>query len=149
MNKKVVISFVAVVMVVMAAWMFMDYKNGALYDGTSELSDEELLSYAQARFSKEKMWGKRMIIGSHHGIPVRGVFPCSDVCPDYTIRIIRYDIDLDKCKEAGGIIKAILVPRGIAAIQLSFCFPKVIVLSDIYEFTDVLNPPSAEELQYL
>ena len=56
MNKKVVISFVAVVMVVMAAWMFMDYKNGALYDGTSELSDEELLSYAQARFSKEKMW---------------------------------------------------------------------------------------------
>jgi len=80
------------------------------------------------------MMGKDFIFGYHNGVPVRVSFPCSDVCPRNTIRIIRYDVSLGECESIGGEIKSISVPFGIGAIAKAFCFPKVIVENSIYNF---------------
>ena len=105
-------------------------------DSLKEISDEELLKYAESSFNKEKMMFKEMIIGKHNGVPIKVSFPCSDLCPNYTIRIIRYDVELDKCEEIGGIRKAIYVPFGIAMMPKGFCFPKIIVSNKIYDFAE-------------
>ncbi|RLE41712.1 hypothetical protein DRJ16_05840, partial [Candidatus Woesearchaeota archaeon] len=98
------------------------------------LSDKELLNYAKSHFDKEKVMGKNFILGYHNGIPVRVSFPCSDVCPRNTIRIIRYDVSLGKCESVGGEIKSIYVPFDEALKAEAFCFPKVIVENNIYNF---------------
>jgi hypothetical protein len=105
-------------------------------DSPKTISDEELLKYAQSSYDKSKMMGQDIMIGSHNGIPVKVTFPCSDVCPDYTIRVIRYDVELDKCEGIGGIKKAIYIPSGIAVVPRGFCFPKIIVSNKIYDFAE-------------
>ncbi|MDD2732101.1 MAG: hypothetical protein PHI53_02810 [Candidatus Pacebacteria bacterium] len=141
--KKKTLTFIAlvviIIVVVLVVWAIIYSKNKDVYNGVSELSDKQLLDYAKSRFDKGEMMGRDIIIGYHYGIPVRVTFPCSDVCPDYTIRIIRYDVELDKCEEVGGIKKAIYVPFAEAMIARGFCFPKVIVSNGIYEFAEDWN----------
>ena len=38
------------------------------------------------------MMEKRITLGLHHGVPVVVEFPCSDICPQYTTRIVHYDL---------------------------------------------------------
>lgn len=90
------------------------------------LTDQNLIDYAQSDFDKEKMMFKDIILGTHNGIPVKVSFPCSDVCPQYTTRIIRYDLELDKCEQAGGVVKELTVPFAIGVKQEKFCLPQVI-----------------------
>jgi 5,10-methylene-tetrahydrofolate dehydrogenase/methenyl tetrahydrofolate cyclohydrolase len=62
------------------------------------------------------------------GTPVIAEFICSDVCPDYTVRVIRYELKKDQtCSRVGGVEKALRIPVGIAATDKKFCFPKVLV----------------------
>jgi hypothetical protein len=103
-------------------------------EGKKILSDSDLLKYANSSFNKGKMMGKDIILGYHKGTPVRVTFPCSDVCPNYTIRIVRYDVNLSECQEAGGEIKSIAVPFGIGVKLEEFCFPEIIVSNNIYQF---------------
>jgi len=152
MNKKISTSIILVVIVVLAVLAvggIIYYKNKVKpIDVGKELSDKELLDYAKSKFNKEEMVFKQIIIGKYHGIPVKVSFSCSDVCPDYTIRIIEYDVELDKCEEAGGIKKAISVPSGIASAARGFCFPEIFVSNNIYEFMEDWNL-LLEELQQL
>ncbi len=108
--------------------------NTSTSSNNNALSDEELLKYAKSSFDKGKMMGKDFILGYHNGIPVRVSFPCSDICPQYTIRVIRYDINLGDCESVGGVIKSIYVPFAIAVKAEAFCFPKIIVENNIYQF---------------
>jgi hypothetical protein len=90
------------------------------------LSEETLLAYASAPYDRVD---KHIVsLGELNGIPVIAEFICSDVCPDYTVRVIRYDLNKDQtCNGSGGVEKALRIPAGIAATDKTFCFPKVLV----------------------
>jgi hypothetical protein len=52
---------------------------------------------------------------------------CSDVCPNYTVRIIHFAVEAGSaCAAVGGVEKSVVVPIGIGATPRTFCFPKVI-----------------------
>jgi hypothetical protein len=91
------------------------------------LSDADLVAYASKPFDKAAMMEQTVTLGRHHGVPVVAEFPCSDVCPAYTIRIIHYDVPPGPpCDEVGGVTVMRLVPYGIATREEPFCTPKPI-----------------------
>ncbi len=137
MEKKIYLLIIPIVLLV-GIGIFILYEFGQFpqIPSNGNISDEQLLQYAKSSFDKKEVWGKDFILGYHNDIPVRVSFPCSDVCPDYTIRIVRYDVDLSDCTSIGGEIKSIHVPVGIGAMAKEFCFPKVIVDNNIYEFIE-------------
>lgn len=90
-----------------------------------QLSDADLIAYAARPFDKAAMMEQRLVVGLHHGVPVVAEFPCSDVCPDYTTRIIHYDLAPGPaCAAAGGVVKSRRVPYSIAMIEKDFCVPR-------------------------
>ncbi|MBN2014055.1 MAG: hypothetical protein JW778_02645 [Candidatus Altiarchaeota archaeon] len=112
------------------------YESKKQIPSNETLSDEGLLRYARSSFNKEEMIFEDYIIGYHNGVPVRVSFPCSDVCPQYTVRVIRYNVSLSDCISVGGEIRSIYVPVGIGAMAEEFCFPQVIVDNNIYDFAE-------------
>ena len=137
MEKRSVYLLIISIVLLVGIGIFILYESEKQVIPSNEsLSDEELLRYAKSPFDKEKMMFKDFIIGYHNGIPVRVSFPCSDVCPDYTKRIISYNVSLSNCKSIGGEIDSIYVPFGITAMAKEFCFPKIIVDNNIYDFVE-------------
>lgn len=91
------------------------------------LDDAALRTYAASDFDKAALMHTTVELGRHHGQPVVAEFPCSDVCPQYTIRIIHYQLaDGVSCDSVGGVTKDILVPVAITVRKKSFCVPKAI-----------------------
>jgi hypothetical protein len=89
--------------------------------------DRRLLEYASARYDKKAMYGKKIALGTNHGTDVVVEFPCGDVCPDYTQRIIHYQPpDGSSCAQVGGVEREIVVPSFVFTHK-SFCFPRVLV----------------------
>jgi hypothetical protein len=73
------------------------------------------------------MEGKHIVLGVHAGTPVVVDFPCSDLCPAYTIRIIHYDLPAGPaCAAHGGVEKLIGTPVGIARVPVPYCVPRVL-----------------------
>ena len=95
-------------------------------DTSEPLSEETLLAYASAPFDRVD---KHIVsLGQLNGTPVIAEFICSDLCPDYTVRVIRYELKEDQtCGGSGGVEKALRIPVGIGATDKTFCFPKVLV----------------------
>jgi len=91
------------------------------------VSDPALLKYASSSYDKRSLMNKWVDIGINHGVRVVASFPCSDLCPQYTVRVIQYDVPLSRCRDVGGVEKPISVPRGIAMSTEVFCVPKVLV----------------------
>lgn len=102
--------------------------TGAYGDTTPSLvSDEEILNYATRSYDKNHIAQSRMILGSHGGTTVLVEYICSDLCPDYTVRVIHYELSKDqKCSDVGGVEKEVRIPVAIAAMNRIFCFPKVL-----------------------
>jgi hypothetical protein len=97
-------------------------------DEPPKLSDADLVAYAAKPFDKAAMMGRRVVIGLHHGLRVIVDFPCSDICPGYTTRIIHYaQAPGAACEAAGGATVTRAVPYSIAVIEKQFCVPKVLV----------------------
>jgi hypothetical protein len=93
--------------------------------GQAVLTDEALVAYAARPFDRDAMMEQRVDLGRHHGVPVVAEFPCSDVCPAYTVRIIHYAVPPGAaCDAAGGITETREVPYAIAAREEAFCIPK-------------------------
>jgi len=93
--------------------------------GPPKLSDADLVAYAAQPFDHMAMMGKRITIGLYRGAPVIAEFPCSDICPQYTTRIIRFDIAPGAaCAAAGGVTQTRRVPFSIAMVEREFCIPK-------------------------
>jgi hypothetical protein len=91
------------------------------------LSDQQLVGYARAPFDKAAKMLKRDVLGVHHGVRVVAEFPCSDVCPDYTVRVIHYDAQPGPaCAAIGGVEVVRRVPVSIAVVEKTFCVPKVL-----------------------
>jgi len=112
---------IVVLMVVLAACSEVAPPHGVL-------SDEQLQSYGTSRYNKRDRMHSTLALGTHRGMRVVAEFPCSDVCPDYTVRVIRYVVpDGKKCSDVGGVEREFKVPRGIAAHLEKFCFPEPLV----------------------
>ena len=90
------------------------------------LTDAQLLRYAATGFDKRKMAFRHEAIGLHRGTLVVADFPCSDVCPAYTRRIIHYDVAPAGCVRVGGVVVAETYPLGIAVTKRDFCEPPVL-----------------------
>jgi hypothetical protein len=94
------------------------------------LSDDALKQYAASRYDKAKMMGKREVIGTHRGGAVIADFPCADLCPDSTRRIIHYDLGPgDACKAIGGVEELRTLP-GVATSTKLFCVPAALADKD-------------------
>lgn len=91
------------------------------------LTDAALAAYAASPVDKAAMMGKTVSLGLHAGVPVVAEFPCADVCPQYTVRIIHYQLPAGAdCAAAGGVARRVLVPVAIAVLPKTFCVPKVL-----------------------
>jgi hypothetical protein len=54
-------------------------------------------------------------------------YPCSDICPDYTTRIIHYAARPGaECDRIGGATVTRMVPVSIAVMRQQFCVPTAI-----------------------
>lgn len=97
------------------------------------IGNRAILRYARSRFDRSAMAFRHVVIGTQHGVPVVADFPCSDMCPQETRRIIHYAVDPGpRCAAIGGVTRQILVPMGIAVARRPYCVPRVIAdLPDI------------------
>ena len=99
----------------------------ALADAPRQLSDADLVAYAAKPFDHGAMMFHHVTLGLHHGAPVVADFPCGDVCPNYTMRIIHYDVAPGPaCARIGGVTVTRDVPQSIAMVEKSFCTPAVL-----------------------
>jgi hypothetical protein len=91
------------------------------------LTDEALVTYAATDFDKAKMMFHHELLGLHHGAKVMADFPCGDICPDATSRIIRYALEpgMD-CASVGGVEQPYLIPHGPGMFAEKFCVPAVL-----------------------
>jgi len=97
------------------------------------LDDAALQAYAARPFDKHAMMGQTVELGRNHGVPVVAEFPCSDVCPQYTVRIIHYRLPQGaQCAAAGGVEQSVGVPVAIAVLPKTFCVPKTLVAGGAY-----------------
>jgi hypothetical protein len=93
-----------------------------------DLTDEQIVGAARAPFDKKAKMGRHEVLGQVGKVNVVADYYCSDVCPDYTMRVVHFDAKPGKaCQAAGGFVKTYIVPRGIAAVPEAFCVPKVLV----------------------
>jgi hypothetical protein len=91
------------------------------------IEDSALIDFVRQDFdpmSDETGWPRTL--GTHHGVPVIVSYTCSDVCPNYTKRIVRYNLlPGEECTRAGGLSKDIVVPSGIGTGLRRYCIPAV------------------------
>lgn len=100
----------------------------ACFGGQQALTDESLLQYASGAYDKGAYGESHQVLGRLNGAEVVADFVCGDVCPEYTIRIIHFDVEPGEgCAAVGGVEKAVVVPLAIAVTEREFCFPKVLV----------------------
>jgi hypothetical protein len=108
----------------------LDALRAALADfdaAASTLSEGALLAYATAPYDKGALLKHRPALGKLNGVRVIVDYVCADVCPAYTVRIIRLDVDPGpRCAPSGGVAKPVVVPFGIAARSQTFCFPRIL-----------------------
>jgi hypothetical protein len=90
------------------------------------LSDDDLRAMAAASFDPGRMMNRSFSVGRHHGIPVRVDFPCGDVCPDYTTKVVHYDMDPAMCPPGEGEILSVGVPSAASVMLREFCFPRIL-----------------------
>lgn len=92
-----------------------------------------LVAYADAPWDKATLAHSTIEVGRLHGTPVVADFPCADVCPQYTVRIIHYRLPPDaSCASVGGVEKDVLVPVAITVMSRKFCIPEPLVASGKY-----------------
>ena len=91
------------------------------------VTETELLSYASTPYRAGEQDAPREVLGKLNGVDVIVDFICSDLCPAYTVRIIRFDVEPGPhCTEAGGVERTVVVPVAITSRSVAYCFPKVL-----------------------
>lgn len=88
------------------------------------LTDAQLVARATAPFEKGPMQGRHEVLGRWRGQDVVADYPCSDLCPAYTVRLVHLALLPDTaCTAAGGVALSEAVPMGIATGHQRFCVP--------------------------
>ena len=90
------------------------------------LTDSDLVSLAAQPYDKSRMMNKSILVGTHHGTPVRVDYFCGDICPDYTTKLVHYDVAPAACPEQCGEVLNVGVPGAASLMVRPFCFPRVL-----------------------
>lgn len=99
----------------------------------SQMNAAALRAYADKPWDKAALMNTTVELGRYRDVPVVAEFPCSDVCPQYTVRIIHYRLPPEvSCASVGGVEKPVLVPIAIAVRTKTFCIPEPLVASGAY-----------------
>ena len=92
-----------------------------------------LQAWAGKPWDKAALMHTTAAVGRYNGVPVVADHPCSDVCPQYTVRIIHFQLPADaSCASVGGVEKEVLVPVAITVRSKTFCVPDALVKSGQY-----------------
>ncbi|MGD8626773.1 MAG: hypothetical protein PVJ34_19705, partial [Anaerolineae bacterium] len=92
-----------------------------------QLTDQDIMDYATTGYDREEMMFQRVELGRHNDTLLIAEFPCSDLCPDNTTRLIRYDVENEECAAIGGVLHKMFVPLDIAMVEKEYCFPGVLI----------------------
>ncbi|MEA2461981.1 MAG: hypothetical protein QOH90_2158, partial [Actinomycetota bacterium] len=115
-----------------AAAAFLLILSGMAQPGPPPLSDHAIAAYAARPWDKARMMGRHQVLGLHNGVRVVVDFPCGDVCPNYTTRVIHYDVAPGPaCVRARGVVRHAIIAQGPAASRRPFCVPRVLGTRDI------------------
>ncbi|KZC19214.1 MULTISPECIES: hypothetical protein [Rhodanobacter] len=99
----------------------------------AQMDAAALQAWAGKPWDKAALMNTTVELGRYRNVPVVAEFPCSDVCPQYTVRIIHYRLPPDaSCASVGGVEKEVLVPIAIAVMPKTFCIPEPLVASGAY-----------------
>jgi hypothetical protein len=88
-----------------------------------ELSELELRSIARQPPGPEEFTKPDRIVGLYHGTPVHMYVACSDQCPEYSTRIVRYDVLPADCARIGGVVRTHPIPVQTVTLLLEVCLP--------------------------
>jgi hypothetical protein len=110
-----------------SGWLAAATIVGSLACGTRDLSDRDLVEYMKTTYDAAAMQNRRVRLGMHNGRAVLVDFLCVGVCPDYTRRVIHYDLSAGpECTAAGGVVDPVFVRVGTGSVGRPFCVPKVL-----------------------
>ena len=99
----------------------------------AQMDAAALHAWAGKPWNKASLMNTTVELGRYRNVPVVAEFPCADVCPQYTVRIIHYRLSPDaSCASVGGVEKQVLVPIAIAVMPKTFCIPEPLVVSGAY-----------------
>jgi hypothetical protein len=99
----------------------------------AQMDAAALRAYADKPWDKAALMNTTVELGRYRNVPVVAEFPCSDVCPQYTVRVIHYRLPpKTTCASVGGVEKQVLVPIAIAVRTKTVCVPEPLVESDRY-----------------
>ncbi|EIM03595.1 hypothetical protein LRK24_04540 [Rhodanobacter denitrificans] len=99
----------------------------------AQMDAAALQAWAGKPWDKAALMNTTVELGRYRNVPVVAEFPCSDVCPQYTVRIIHYQLPPEaSCASVGGVEKEVLVPVAIAVMPKTFCIPEPLVASGAY-----------------
>lgn len=92
------------------------------------ISYEKLAAYAASPLDRMVLDERSYVIGTIDGVDIRVDFVCSDLCPNYAQRIIRFDLpEGTSCSQVGGEERMLDVPMGIGRGERQYCFPQAII----------------------
>lgn len=100
------------------------------------LSDVALRQYAMS-FHDNRNWAaypkSATTVGFYRDTRVIAEVRCSDICPDYTRMVIRYDVAPGPdCQATGGREVNVLMPFAIAVRNEKFCVPAALIAGNLY-----------------
>jgi hypothetical protein len=99
----------------------------------AQMDAAALQAWASQPWNKAALMHTTVEVGRYRGATVVAEHPCSDVCPQYTVRIVHYQLPPEaSCATVGGVEKKVLVPIAIAVRPKTFCVPDVLVESGQY-----------------
>ncbi|MBT2143536.1 MULTISPECIES: hypothetical protein [unclassified Rhodanobacter] len=99
----------------------------------AQMDAAALRAWAAQPWDKAALMNTTVALGRYRNVPVVAEFPCSDVCPQYTVRIIHYRLPPEtSCASVGGVEKEVLVPIAITVRPKTFCIPEPLVASGQY-----------------
>lgn len=120
-------SVLSIVLVSLAGCSTLSATQTPTQTTANVLTDAQLIQIAKQTDRKPLHRQNSSVVGVHNGIKVIEEFQCSDRCPEYTTRIVHYDVPAGaSCEKINGVTKSILVPMGISILPREYCFPKVI-----------------------
>jgi hypothetical protein len=91
------------------------------------LTDADIAAVAAQPWDKATMMDRHIVLGFHNGGRVVVDFPCGDVCPEYTTRIIHYEVEPGPgCGGLGGVPRHAIVGSGASSVRRAFCVPAVL-----------------------
>lgn len=91
------------------------------------ISDARIAAIAASPFDQRAMMFHHELLGLNRRMRVVADYPCSDVCPQATVRIIHYDRRPGPgCEAAGGVTASRMVPVSITVQRVDYCVPRVL-----------------------